>query len=157
MPHAKGKGGDRAAMRSSTLDPTRPDADHEHPARVPRVSSLDSSLPPYRAGEVVADKYRVEQVLGCGAMAWVMSATHVQRNLPVVLQFLRFAPTRETIARFFPVGRAPTSVSHEAVARTLNVDRLADGMPFLVMEHLEGFELHKLIDEPGWLPVSTVV
>jgi serine/threonine protein kinase len=121
------------------------------------VSPLDSSLSPLRASDVVADKYRVEQVLGCGAMVWVLSATHVQRNVTVALQLLRFDTTRETVARFFPQGRTLAQVSTETVARTLEVDRLADGTPFLVMEHLEGFELQKLIDEPGWLPVIAAV
>jgi serine/threonine-protein kinase len=90
-------------------------------------------------------------------MAWVLSATHVQGNVTVALQFLRFATTREAVARFFPKGRTVARVSSEEVPRTLGVERLADGTPFLVMEHLEGFELQKLIDEPGWLPVTTAV
>jgi serine/threonine-protein kinase len=147
-------------MPSPTLDPTtppRPHAENDGIVQPPRESSLDSSLPPLRAGDVVADRYRVEQVLGCGAMAWVLSATHVQRNATVALQFLRFRSTREAVARFFPVGRTAAQVSSEAAPRTLEVDWLGDGTPFLVMQHLEGFELQKLIDEPGWLPVITAV
>ena len=147
-------------MPSPTLDLTasrKPDADGDRAEQAPRGSSLDSSLSPYRAGEVIANKYRVEQVLGCGAMAWVLSATHVQRNVTVALQFFRFEATRETVSRFFPKGWDAVRVSNEVVARTLEVDRLVDGTPFLVMEHLEGFELQKLMDEPGWLPVTTAV
>jgi eukaryotic-like serine/threonine-protein kinase len=147
-------------MPSTTLDltaPRWPDADGDRTEPAPRVSSLDSSLSPYRAGEVIANKYRVEQVLGCGAMAWVLSATHVQRNVTVALQFFRFEATRETIARFFPKGHRAARVSSEVVACALEVDRLVDGTPFLVMEHLEGFELQKLMDEPGWLPATAAV
>jgi hypothetical protein len=106
---------------------------------------------------VVAERFRVEQVLGCGAMAWVLSATHVQRGLPVALSFLRFEATRKTVDRFFPEGREAARSSSEVPGRVLDVDRAADGTPFLVMESLEGFELQKMIDEPGWLPVNTAV
>jgi eukaryotic-like serine/threonine-protein kinase len=106
---------------------------------------------------VISDRFRVEQVLGCGAMAWVLSATHVQRGRPVALTFLRFEATRNTVARFFPEGRESARASSEAPGRVLDVDRLPDGTPLLVMESLEGFELQKMIDEPGWLPVNTAV
>jgi serine/threonine protein kinase len=136
----------------------RPDAND----RAPRldqtlVSPLDPSMPPYREGDVIADKYRVEEVLGCGGMAWVLRATHLRLNLTVALKFLRFEATRETVARFFQEGRVAARMSSEAVTRVLDVDRLPDGTPFLVMEYLDGFDLQKLVDEPGWLPVSTAV
>jgi serine/threonine-protein kinase len=106
---------------------------------------------------VVAERFRVEQVLGCGAMAWVLSATHVQRGLPVALIFLRFEATRQIVDRFFPAGRDAARSSNDAPGRVLDVDRVADETPFLVMESLEGFELQKMIDDSGWLPVNTAV
>jgi hypothetical protein len=90
-------------------------------------------------------------------MAWAVSATHVQRERPVALALLRFRATRETVARFFPPGREGARASNEAPGRVLDVVRAADGTPLLVMESLDGFELQKIIDEPGWLPVNTVV
>jgi serine/threonine-protein kinase len=90
-------------------------------------------------------------------MAWVLSATHVQRGLPVALAFLHFEATRQAVDRFFPAGRDAARSSNDAPGRVLDVDRVADGTPFLVMESLEGFELQRMIDEPGWLPVNTAV
>ncbi len=90
-------------------------------------------------------------------MAWILSATHVQRGLPVALTFLRFEATRQIVDRFFPAGRDTARASNDAPGRVLDVDRDANGTPFLVMESLEGFELQKMIDEPGWLPVNTAV
>src|SRR5215472_16003104 len=90
------------AMPSPTLDPTtprRPDAENDGVVQGPRVSSLNSSLPPLHPGDVVADRYRVEQVLGSGAMAWVLSATYVQRNVTAALHFLRYPSTRKAVAR----------------------------------------------------------
>jgi serine/threonine protein kinase len=121
------------------------------------VKPRDPMAPPYRPGDVVAGKYRVEEVLGCGGMAWVLRATHLHLNVTVALKFLRFQATRETVARFFQEGRATAGMSSESVTRVLDVDRLPDGSPFLVMEYLDGFDLQKLVDEPGWLPVTTAV
>jgi len=121
------------------------------------ASRVDPSVAPYRPGDVIAGKYRVEEVLGCGGMAWVLRATHLQLNMTVALKFLRFEATRETLARFFQEGRAAARMSSDAVTRVLDVDRLADGSPFLVMEYLDGFDLQKLVDEPGWLSVATAV
>jgi serine/threonine protein kinase len=138
------------------------DGDDEHEEKtVPFgevvVEALDPSVPRFRAGDVIANKYRVDQVLGCGGMAWVLRATHLQLNQTVALKFLRFTATREGIARFFQEGRAAARVSSEAVTRILDVDTLPDGSPFLVMEFLDGRDLEKVVGEPGTIDVSTAV
>ena len=121
------------------------------------VGPVDPSMPPFAPGDVVAHKYRVEEILGCGGMAWVLRATHLQLNQTVALKFLRFAATREGIARFFQEGRAAARVSSEAVTRVLDVDTLPDGSPFLVMEYLDGRDLEKVVRDPGSIPVPTAV
>jgi serine/threonine protein kinase len=121
------------------------------------VEALDPSIPRFRPGDVIANKYRVDQVLGCGGMAWVLRATHLQLNQTVALKFLRFTATREGVARFFQEGRAAARVSSEAVTRILDVDTLPDGSPFLVMEFLDGRDLEKVVAEPGTIDVSTAV
>jgi serine/threonine protein kinase len=116
-----------------------------------------SGVPPFRPGDVIANKYRVEEVLGCGGMAWVLRATHLQLRQTVALKFLRFAATREAVARFFQEGRAAARVSSEAVTRILDVDTLPDGSPFLVMEFLDGRDLEKVVADPGWMAVPMAV
>ena len=111
----------------------------------------------FRPGDVIAGKYRVDEVLGCGEMAWVFRATHLELNQKVALKFLRFAATNEAVARFFQEGRAAARVSSEAVTRILDVDRLPGGQPFLVMEYLEGRDLEKVVGDPGPMDVETAV
>jgi serine/threonine-protein kinase len=160
----------RAQRARATKHATRPDArdarddleeDPEEDKTTPffeaLAAALDPTVPPFRAGEVIANKYRVEEVLGCGGMAWVLRATHLQLRQTVALKFLRFAATREAVARFFQEGRAAARVSSEAVTRILDVDTLPDGSPFLVMEFLDGRDLEKVVGDPGWIPVTTAV
>jgi eukaryotic-like serine/threonine-protein kinase len=149
---------------SSTAAPKRrpePHDDEQDEKTVPfgevPAEALDPSVPRFRPGDVIANKYRVDQVLGCGGMAWVLRATHLQLSQTVALKFLRFTATREGIARFFQEGRAAARVSSEAVTRILDVDTLPDGSPFLVMEFLDGRDLEKVVSEPGTLDVPTAV
>ncbi|HEX4445963.1 MAG TPA: serine/threonine-protein kinase [Polyangiaceae bacterium] len=121
------------------------------------VGPTDSTVPPFGPGAIIANKYRVDEVLGCGGMAWVLRATHLQLNQKVALKFLRFAATRETVARFFREGQAAARVSSESVTRVLDVDTLPDGSPFLVMEYLDGRDLEKVVADPGVLPVTKAV
>jgi serine/threonine protein kinase len=121
------------------------------------VGPVNPLVPPFGPGDVIANKYRVEEVLGCGGMAWVLRATHVQLNQKVALKFLRFAATHDAVARFFQEGRAAARVSSDAVTRILDVDTLPDGQPFLVMEYLDGRDLEKVVGDPGWIPVTTAI
>lgn len=121
------------------------------------VCAALATAPPYRSGDVIADAYRVDEVLGCGAMAWVLRATRVHLHDPVALLLLRSRTTRETVARLFRDGRIATRAPGDAVTRVLNVDRLPDGSPFLVMGYVNGLDFKKLAAEPGWVPVTAAV
>jgi serine/threonine protein kinase len=134
-----------------------PDEEKTLPFIEALVGPPDPSIPPFGPGAIIANKYRVDEVLGCGGMAWVLRATHLQLNQKVALKFLRFAATSETVARFFQEGRAAARVSSEAVTRVLDVDTLPDGSPFLVMEYLDGRDLEKVAADPGLLPVTKAV
>jgi serine/threonine-protein kinase len=133
------------------------DEETTQPFVEPSARALNPLVPPFRPGDVIAGKYRVEQILGCGGMAWVLRATHLPLNQKVALKFLRFAASRDAVERFFHEGRAAARVSSDAVTRVLDVGTLPDGQPFLVMEYLEGRDLEKVLEEPGLLPVDTAV
>ena len=139
------------------VDDEEPDEERTIPFVEAMVGPVDSLVPPFRPGDVIASKYRVDEVLGCGGMAWVFRATHLELNQKVALKFLRFAATGEAVARFIQEGRAAARVSSEAVTRILDVDRLPGGQPFLVMEYLEGRDLEQVVGDPGPMAVETAV
>lgn len=94
-------------------------------------------------GDVLAEKYRLDALLGYGAMGFVVKAWHLQLDEPVAVKFLlpELAASHEALVRFEREARAAFKIRSEHVARVLDVGRLGSGQPFMVMEYLEGIEL----------------
>ena len=107
-----------------------------------------------RVGDLVAEKYRVDHVLGQGGMGFVVAATHVQLDQRVALKFLlpAIVGNQEVVERFLREARAAVKIHSEHVARVFDVGT-HDGVPFMVMELLEGNDLGEVIASRGRLPV----
>ncbi|HKP59885.1 MAG TPA: serine/threonine-protein kinase [Polyangiales bacterium] len=114
---------------------------------------------PFEPGDVIAGKYRVQQLIGTGGVGFVVAATHVGLDDSVALKFLKpeFATNQEAVSRFTIEARASFKIKNEHVARVLDVDTLADGTPFMVMELLEGSDLRSILETHRYLPVSLAV
>jgi serine/threonine-protein kinase len=112
--------------------------------------------PPVAIGGVLAGKYRVESVLGTGGMGVVVSATHLDLDQRVALKFLLPSSLANSVAvgRFAHEARAAVRLRSEHVARVIDVGRLENGAPFIVMEYLHGTDLGALLERRGRLPVS---
>ncbi|MGC4086331.1 MAG: serine/threonine-protein kinase [Polyangiaceae bacterium] len=112
-----------------------------------------------RPGEVLADKYRIEQVLGQGGMGVVVQATHVQLDERVAIKFLLPAAleNEEAVMRFSREARAAVKIKSEHVARVTDVGTLTSGCPYMVMEYLQGSDLSQLIQQRGPLPIEEAV
>ena len=108
-----------------------------------------------KAGAVVADKYRVERVLGRGGMGMVLAATHLSLGTRVALKFLHsdMAKHPKLLERFFREARASAKLKSEHICRVSDVAEI-DGTPFIVMELLEGTDLRKVLAREGRLPVE---
>jgi serine/threonine protein kinase len=111
------------------------------------------------AGEILADKYRVERVLGVGGMGVVVEARHLELDERVAIKFL--LPTMlldaNAVARFQREARAAVRIKSEHVARVFDVGRLTNGAPYMVMEYLEGLDLAALLERDGTLPARQAV
>jgi serine/threonine protein kinase len=109
-----------------------------------------------KPGMLVAEKYRVERVIGEGGMGVVVEAIHVQLGQRVAIKFLLPGAMKDeqAAARFAREARAAAKIKSEYVARVQDVGEI-DGVPFIVMEHLEGRELRKILQDQGKLPVET--
>ncbi len=92
-----------------------------------------------RVGTVLKGKWRLDELLGVGAMAAVYKATHRNQN-EVAIKMLHpevsFHP--EIRQRFVREGYAANKVKHQGAVTVLDDDVADDGSPFLVMELLEG-------------------
>ncbi len=100
-------------------------------------------------GDILAEKYRVDSLVGYGAMGFVVKAWHLQLEEPVAVKFLlpELAASEEALVRFEREARAAFKIKSEHIARVLDVGRVEGGQPFLVMEFLTGIELGELVYE----------
>jgi serine/threonine-protein kinase len=113
---------------------------------------------PVRPGEVLAQKYRVDRVLGVGGMGVVVAATHLQLDQHVALKFMlpeAFA-NPEALSRFQREARAAVKLKSEHVARVLDVGTFQDNSPYIVMEFLEGTDLAAELERGGPIPLQVV-
>ncbi|WP_394829421.1 serine/threonine protein kinase [Pendulispora albinea] len=110
---------------------------------------------PVRIGDVLASKYRVEGILGAGAMGIVVVARHEHLGSLVALKFMRpdAVENREARDRFNREARAVARLRGEHIARVLDFGALDTGAPYIVMEFLEGADLAAVLEERGPLPI----
>ncbi len=109
--------------------------------------------------QLLEDNYALERVIGCGGVGVVVAARHVRLGLRVALKFLRPDKPRdaEAVAHLVREGQIMARVRSTHVTRMLDIGRLADGEPFLVMEYLEGGDLGALLDTRGPLASRAAV
>ena len=115
--------------------------------------------PSLRAGQVADGRYRIERIIGHGAMGVIYEATHLNLGRRVAIKVLLEGTNREDVSaqRLLREARAGMGLQSEHVAHVLDVGFLPSGEPFIVMELLEGADLRAVIDARGALPVDEAV
>ena len=109
-----------------------------------------------KEGDLLAGKYRIERVLGRGGMGVVVAARHVELDERVAIKFLlpETLDNPEAVARFSREARAAVRIKSERVARIIDVGRLENGAPYIIMEYLEGRDLAGWLEHGGPLPLD---
>lgn len=125
----------------------------------PAAHSLGGGAP--ELGEIIAQKYRVEGLVGRGGMGVVVSARHVQLGQAVAIKLLTLPPDEdrrdEAIGRFLHEAKAAARLQNDHVVRIHDVGQLDNGLPFMIMELLSGSDLGTLLDQRGALPEAEAV
>ena len=122
-----------------------------------RLSS-DSSVDDGRflPGTLLAERYRITALIGCGGMGEVYRATDLKLAQPVALKFLPEALSREVQAlqRFYNEVRvAARQISHHNVCRVYDIGE-TEGMAYISMEFIKGEDLGSLLRRIGRLPTD---
>ena len=114
---------------------------------------------PVQEGDLLAGKYRVEKVLGFGGMGVVVSAFRGDLEQRVAVKFLSQAAAERPDAaeRFRREARAAAKIRSEHVARVLDVGTLDSGLPYMVMEFLEGNDIAEELRRLQRLPILDAV
>lgn len=114
---------------------------------------------PIQPGDMIAGKYRVDRILGQGGMGVVVAATHVELREVRALKFLLASTLadKDGVERFRREARAVLKLKSEHVARLLDVGKLDNGAPYMVMEYLRGSDLGEAIKQHGALPLENAI
>jgi serine/threonine protein kinase len=113
-----------------------------------------------RAGQVIAGKYRVEELLGAGAAGIVVAAKHIHLRERVTLKILAAYTDQqeELLAKRVAKARLAARLSGEHAAKILDIGTTEDGQPFVATEHLEGTTLDaEVAQRGGRVPVDVAV
>ena len=114
---------------------------------------------PVKAGEIVAHRYRLDRIVGEGGMGIVWAATHVLTEKPCALKFLKAnrASNPRSHSRLLHEARATCRVRHPNVAPVHDILELPNGVPFIVMDLLDGEPLSALLRREGALDWPTTL
>lgn len=109
-------------------------------------------------GTILDRKYRITELIGTGGMAQVYKAVNMSNRRTVAVKMLKeeYKNDAEFLRRFSREANAILTLSHENIVRAFDVGT-HDGLPYLVMEYVEGRTLKDLIAANGSLPVRTAI
>ena len=110
-----------------------------------------------KPGLVLLGRYKLEERLGEGGMGAIWRAEHQVLSAPVAVKILArdVADSDETAARFIREAKAAASLRSPHVVQTMDYG-VEDGLPFIVMELMEGETLRQRLKTRKILePVET--
>lgn len=107
----------------------------------------------------MAGKYQLVRVLGEGGMGVVYEAEHVRLKQRVALKMLlpELLRADDLVQRFEREARASSQLRSRHTARVVDVDHTPDGVPYMVMEFLEGRDLDAELQVRRALPMEEAV
>jgi eukaryotic-like serine/threonine-protein kinase len=113
---------------------------------------------PAQPGDLIADRYELEELVGTGGMSSVFRARDRQLERRVAIKILheRYIDDPEYVDRFRREARAVARLSHPNIVTV--IDRGEDeGRQYIVFEHVEGENLKEFVARSGRLPVRRAV
>jgi eukaryotic-like serine/threonine-protein kinase len=110
-------------------------------------------------GTVISGKYRVDSILGRGAMGVVVAATHLELREAIALKFLyaKTDGTEDFKSRFRREAQVSAKLRNEHITRVLDIGNWREGAMYMVMEYLAGDDLRKMIRSQGPFPIGAAV
>jgi serine/threonine-protein kinase len=109
-------------------------------------------------GEVLADRYEVEELVGAGGMSSVYRAHDrlLDRKVALKVMHQHYGEDPEYVERFRREARSVASLSHPNVVTVIDRGE-HDGRQFIVFEYVDGENLKQLIQRRGPAPVVTAL
>src|SRR5262245_22452765 len=107
-------------------------------------------------GRTVGGKYLVGPLIGSGGMGTVWLGQHMQLGTRVAIKFIRpqFAERPDARRRFEIEARAAASVDSKHAVKVYDYGVTDFGLPYIVMEYLEGESLSEALIRRGPFPAD---
>jgi eukaryotic-like serine/threonine-protein kinase len=107
-------------------------------------------------GQVVGGKYEVGPLVGSGGMGTVWLGKHTGLGTRVAIKFIRprFAERDDARRRFEIEARAAASVESKHAVKVYDYGVTEAGLPYIVMEYLEGESLSEALIRRGPFPAD---
>jgi serine/threonine-protein kinase len=104
-------------------------------------------------GEVIAERYEVEELVGTGGMSSVYRARDLLLERLVALKVLHphYGDDEEYVERFRREARSVAQLSHPHIVTVIDRGE-DDGQQFIVFEYIDGENLKQLLARTGPLP-----
>jgi serine/threonine-protein kinase len=117
------------------------------------------ACPEKRIGEVVAGKYVIESLLGCGGICAVYAAHHrvFRRDIALKIVHQRYARDAELGARMVREARETAAIGHTAFVAVHDAGIAEDGCAYIEMARLEGQDLYSIRTAQGPLAPERAV
>ncbi len=137
----------------------QPDFDCSAPTR-PRATATQAAArldEEELLGTVLDGRYRLLHRLGAGGMGVVYAAEHVKLRTRVAVKVLKRQhgePYDTHQRRFLREAQSAAMVRHPNIVQIMDFGQTEDDVVYFVMEHIEGRDLTRLIEEEGRIPWS---
>ena len=121
------------------------------------LTERDISSELFYRGDVIGE-FNVEALIAHGGMSSVYSGVHrlIGKRVAIKVLHRQAASDELAIRRFVREARCVNEISHPNLVDIFSFGKLPDGRAYLVMEHLRGQTLHRLIRSGRALPLDLV-
>jgi serine/threonine protein kinase len=135
------------ATQQHLYDPNESDLDS---GQTSNHLPVHADLPacPFAPGDLIG-RYEMICELGTGGFGHVVQANDPQLRRTVAIKFPRMDRKHESREAFFEEGRSIARLKHPSIVPIYNVEETDDGLPFVVMEFVDGQTLSDVIRNDG--------
>jgi len=118
---------------------------------IPPEPGVDHHVGPRLTPGMMVHEYRIEHEIGEGGMGVVYRAIHpvIEKVVAVKVINRRFAGNPKAVSRFVMEARAVNEIGHHNIVDIFSIGELDDGRNFMVMELLDGANLHQHLGRVG--------
>jgi predicted Ser/Thr protein kinase len=109
-------------------------------------------------GELIADRYELEELVGTGGMSSVYRARDrlLERVVAIKILHEHYSRDEDYVERFRREARAAAKLQHPNIVTVIDRGE-AGGHQYIVFEYVDGENLKQLVQREGRLPVRTAL